>query len=85
MLAADDAFVASDKESVIVLTQVHTYPVGADSDYVLAQDVPGSTIKSDLVLLDSKSIVDLFTNPEHVQNIRNVLAGIFDQMVVVQA
>jgi hypothetical protein len=36
MLAADDASVASDEESIIILTQVHTYPVGADSDYVLA-------------------------------------------------
>ena len=70
MSAADDAFVASDEESIIILTQFHTYPVGADSDYVLAQDVPGSTINSDLVLLDSQSTVDLFTNPEHIQNIR---------------
>ena len=69
MLAADDVSVASDKESIIILVQVHTYPIGADLDYVLAQDVPGSTINSDLVLLDSQSTVDLFTNPEHVQTI----------------
>ena len=53
MLAADDASVASDKENVIILMQVHTYPAGADSDYVLAQDVLGSAINSDLVLLNS--------------------------------
>ena len=49
---------------------VHTYPVGTDLDYVLAQDVSGSAINSDLVLLDSQSTVDLFTNLEHVQTIR---------------
>jgi hypothetical protein len=36
---------------------------------MFAQDVPGSTINSDLVLLDSQLTVDLFTNPAHVQNI----------------
>ncbi len=70
MSAADDASVASDEESVIILMQAHTYPVDANSDHVLAQDVPGSAINSDLVLLDSQSTVDLFTNPAHVQNIR---------------
>ena len=69
MLAANDASVASDKESIIILTQVCTYPVGANLDYVLAQDVLGSAINSDLVLLDSQSTVDLFTNPAYVQNI----------------
>ena len=53
MLAANDASVASDKESIIILTQVCTYPVGANLDYVLAQDVLGSAINSDLVLLNS--------------------------------
>jgi hypothetical protein len=67
--AADDASFASDEESVIILTQVHTYPVGTDLDYVLAHDVPGSAIDSNLVLLDSQSTGDLFTNPAHVQNI----------------
>ena len=67
--ATDDASVASDEESVIILTQVHTSPVGADSDYVLAEDVPGSAIDSDLFLLNSQSTVDLFTNPAQVQNI----------------
>ncbi len=31
--------------------------------------MPGSAINSDLVLLDSQSTADLFTNPVHVQNI----------------
>jgi hypothetical protein len=70
LAAADDASIASDEERIIILTQVHTYPVGANSDYVLAQDVPGSAISPDLVLLNSQLTVDLFTNPTHVQNIR---------------
>ena len=52
--ATDDASVASDEESVIILMQVHTSPVGTNSDYVLAQDVLGSAIDSELVLLDSQ-------------------------------
>jgi hypothetical protein len=36
MSAADDSSVASDEESVIILTQFHTYPDGADLDYVFA-------------------------------------------------
>ena len=72
MLVSDDASIASDGESVIILTQVHTYPVGANSDCVLAQDVPGSVINSNLVLLDSQSTVDLFTNLALIQNIRSV-------------
>ena len=67
--ATDDASIASDEESVIILTQVYTSPVGANSDYVLAQDIPVSAIDFNLVLLDSQSTVDLFTNPAHVQNI----------------
>ena len=69
MSAADDASIASDEESVIILTQARTYPIGTNSDYVLAQDVPGSAINSDLVLFDSQLTVDLFNNPAHVQNI----------------
>jgi hypothetical protein len=68
--AVDDASVASNEESVIILTQAHTSPVGADPAYLLTQDVPGSAIDSNLVLLNSQSTVDLFTNPAHVHNIR---------------
>ena len=69
MLVSDDASIASDGESVIILTQVHTYPVGTNLDYELAQDVPGSAINSDFNLLDSQLTVDLFANPAHIQNI----------------
>ncbi len=69
LAAADDAVIASDEESVIILTQIHTSHVGADPDYLLAQDVPRSAIDSDLVLLDSQLTVNLFTNPAHVKNI----------------
>jgi hypothetical protein len=65
MNAVDDASEASEDESVIILTQVHN-----DSEkYVLTQKVARKTINSDLVLLDSQSTVNLFTNPEHVCNI----------------
>jgi hypothetical protein len=65
MNAVDDASEASEDESVIILTQVHN-----DSEkYVLTQKVARKTINSDLVLLDSQSMVNLFTNPEHVCNI----------------
>jgi hypothetical protein len=66
----DDASVASDEESVIVLAQAHTSPSDAVPAYLMTQDVPAPAIDSDLVLLDSQSTVDLFTNPAHVHNIR---------------
>jgi hypothetical protein len=59
----------SDKESIIILTQFHTQLSVAGADYIFAQNVPGSTINSDLILLNSQLMVDLFTNPAHVQNI----------------
>ena len=67
--AADDASIASNEESVITLTQANTSPIGTDPAYLLTQDVPGSAIDSDLVVLDSQLTVDLFTNPAHVHNI----------------
>jgi hypothetical protein len=69
MPTVDDASDANDKESIIILKQCHTCRDVANSEYVFAQDVPSSTINSDLVLLDSQSAEDLFTNPAHVQNI----------------
>jgi hypothetical protein len=71
LAAADDSSVASDKEkSVIIIRQIHTFHVGTNPDYLLAQDVPGSAIDSDLVLLDSQLTVDLFANLVLIQNIR---------------
>jgi hypothetical protein len=67
--AADDASVASNEESVIILAQAHTSPIDAGPAYLLTQDAPGPAIDSDLVLLDSQLTVDLFTNPAHVHNI----------------
>ena len=63
MNAVDDASEASEDESIIILTQVH-------EEYVLTQKAARKTINSDLVLLDSQSTVNLFTNPEHMRNIR---------------
>ena len=66
MNAVDNASEASDDESIIILTQVHS-----DSDeYVLTQKEERKTINSDLVLLNSQSMFNLFTNPEHVCSIR---------------
>jgi len=65
----DDASEASEDESVIILTQVH-------EEYVLTQKAAWTTINSDLVLLDSQSTVNLFTNPEHVRNIRPAITPI---------
>ncbi len=66
MNAVDDASETSEDESVIILTQIHNY----SEEYVLTQKAARKTINSDLVLLDSRSTVNLFTNPEHVRNIR---------------
>jgi hypothetical protein len=63
--AVDDALEASDDESiVIILTQVHS----DSGEYILTQKEERKRINSDLVLLDSQSTVNLFTNPEHVRN-----------------
>jgi hypothetical protein len=64
LAAADDASVASNEESVIILTQAHV------PAYLLTQDIPGPAIDSDLVLLNNQLTVDLFTNPAHVHKIR---------------
>ncbi len=66
MNAVDDASKASDDESVIILTQVHS----DSGEYILTQKEERKTINLDLVLLASQSTVNLFTNPEHVCNIR---------------
>ena len=36
MSTIDDASVTSEEEIIIILTQFHTYPDGADSDYMFA-------------------------------------------------
>ena len=56
---ADDASVASDEESVIILAQLDDTPPPART-----------AIDKDFLLLDSQSTVDLFSNPNHVANIR---------------
>jgi hypothetical protein len=63
MNAIDDASEASEDESIIILSQVH-------EEIVLTQDAARKTINFDLVLLDSQSTVNLFTNSDHVRNIR---------------
>jgi hypothetical protein len=64
MARVDDASDASDEESVIILAQFN--------EAVLVQDdsaAESRPLNSDLVLLDSQSTVDLFSNPNHVTNI----------------
>ena len=65
MNAVDDASEANEDESVIILTQIHN----DSEEYVLTQKAARKMINSDLVLLDSQLMVNLFTNPEHVCNI----------------
>ena len=65
MAGLDDASDASNEESVIILTQI--------DETVLVQDDSAAKchpINSDLVLLDSQSTMDLFSNPDHIINIR---------------
>jgi hypothetical protein len=57
---ADDASEASDESRVIILAQL--------SDWL--PDKPSQPINKDFVLLDSQSTVNLFSNPQHVTNIR---------------
>ena len=71
----DDASDNSDESSVLILTQVHNNITISDtSDVLLAQESTHpprrDTVTSDFVLLDSQSTVDLFTNPDLVNNIR---------------
>ena len=63
MNAVYDASEASEEESVIILTQLH-------EEYIITQQEARKTINSNLVLLNSQLTVNLFTNPEHVRNIR---------------
>ena len=70
----DDASDAIDEDSVLILAQSHdTAITPTTSKILLTQDAPTppkhSTINSNLVLLDSQSTVDLFTNPALVSNI----------------
>ena len=62
----DDASVSSAEESVAILAQV--------DETLLTQKTSPSPLRcpidSDLLLLDSQSMVHLFTRPEHVHNIR---------------
>jgi hypothetical protein len=57
MANIDDASVASDTSSVIILTQQ-------------GPSTQRAPINSNYLLLHSQSTVDLFTNPTHVSNIR---------------
>ena len=66
----DDTSVSSEDESILILAQVDaSTPDGA----IFTQDatqVPRRPISSDLLLLDSQSTVHLFSQPNHVHNIR---------------
>ena len=62
----DDASDSSDDESVIILTQYDEAIFTQDSSAPAAR----RPINSDLLLLDSQSTVHLFSDPEHVTNIR---------------
>ena len=53
---ADDASVPSDTSSVILIAQTNTR----------------TSIDPDFLLLDSQSTVNLFSNPDHVDNVRPV-------------
>ncbi len=68
MSADGDASDASDEESVVILAQFDKY-INVDLVVLLAQEEELQTINFNLVLLDSQSTIDLFTNPAHVQNI----------------
>ncbi len=81
MLMVNDDSNTSDEETVIILTQMHdkfiddnNSPMSRVSDdnnaMLLAWHEGWHAINSDLVLIDSQSTFDLFTNPDHVQNIR---------------
>ncbi len=81
MSTVDDDSDASDEESVIILTQMQDKftddtnstmsRISHDNNaMLLAQQEGWQAINSDLVLINSQSTVDLFTNPNHVQNIR---------------
>ncbi len=67
--AVDDASDNSDEESVTILARFGKY-INDNPEILLAQEEERQTINSNLVLLDSQSTVNLFTNPAHVQNIR---------------
>ena len=64
MTNADDASQSSDGDSVLILAQI------AESNVLFAQETDRKRIGSDLVLLDSQSTVDLFSNPSLVNHIR---------------
>jgi hypothetical protein len=65
MAGVDDASDASNEESVIILAQFNEAILVKDDS--AAKHHP---INTNLVLLDSQSTVDLFSNPDHVTNIR---------------
>jgi hypothetical protein len=70
---ADDASVSSEDKSVLILAQVAEYYHPPLDNYLLVQksgSSPRRPICSDLVLLDSQSTVHLFSDPNHVKNIR---------------
>jgi hypothetical protein len=66
MVGVDDASDASNEESVIILAQFN------DADLVQDDFAKRRPINSNLVLLTSQSTVDLFSNPDHITNIRPV-------------
>ena len=59
-METDDASQESDASSVIILAQLSDDPVNP----------PSRPIDKDCVILDSKSTVNLFSNPSHITNIR---------------
>ena len=66
----DGASVSSEDNSILILAQVHSPPPDGT---ILTQDVtqmPRCPISLDLLLLDSQSTVHLFSQPDHVHNIR---------------
>jgi hypothetical protein len=67
--AVDDASDNSDEKSMINLAKFGKY-INNTPAVFLAQEEERQTINSDLGLLDSRSMVNLSTNPAHVQNIR---------------
>ena len=59
---ADDASETSNEASVIILSQ--------QSDNLIKPSGSAKAIKKDFLLVDSQSTINLFSNPNHVANIR---------------
>ena len=75
MTGADDASIASDEESLIILAQVAVPDTASASEEIIMTQKDTADchpINSNLILLDSQSAVNLFSNPNHVTNIHPV-------------